>query len=437
MMRKRIGWWLLVLASLASPTAARAQEWPQWRASPAADSARPEPASYVEQLAQWCAPAQPTAEAAVVPYLARGQDSGEGYYVPPVLYTGPFSHPRYEDGGFYIGAEFLYFRQTRPILSQVVAIRGFLDQNGSITGTTNQFVGSGEEALNTNMVQGSGNYQPGSNIFLGWRFKNGVTAEIGWWHLAESRYAATAGLIPVSFNVGSVLENTFLFSPVSNWPIGFIGNSANVLVNGNPAFGATPGIWNGASEMDIQFIQRFELVQASARIPIWETENYRAYGTFGGRAIIMWEKFWWRTVDRDVLGIATSDTTAIYTNIVSNRLYGPYCGVGHDWYLGSTPVGAFSVDMSINGAVYLDFVKGRARYELGDKSQAATRARNFYEVVPGFDGKIGMMWYPWEAIQLRVGYNMLALFNTAASPRPIDFNYGTIDPPFNGGSMVP
>jgi hypothetical protein len=185
--------------------------------------------------------------------------------------------------------------------------------------------------------------------------------------------------------------------------------------------------------MTIQFIQRFELFQLNARIPVWETETYRAYGTFGPRAIIMWEEFTWRTVQNDVVGQSAADTSAYYTNITSNRLYGAYVGSGHDWYLGSTPIGAFSVDLNLNAGLYLDFVKGRAGYELGDKSEAARRSRNFDSLVPGLDGKLGLMWYPWEAIQLRVGYNFMALFNTMASPRPIDFNFGTIDPQWDHG----
>ncbi len=43
------------------------------------------------------------------------------------------------------------------------------------------------------------------------------------------------------------------------------------------------------------------------------------------------------------------------------------------------------------------------------------------------------MWYPWEAIQVRIGYSFIALFNTVASPRPIDFDYGRINPQFDTG----
>jgi hypothetical protein len=38
------------------------------------------------------------------------------------------------------------------------------------------------------------------------------------------------------------------------------------------------------------------------------------------------------------------------------------------------------------------------------------------------------MWYPWEGVQMSVGYDVFAFFNTVSSPRPIDFNFGTVDP---------
>jgi hypothetical protein len=377
-MRKRIGWLLLAAALLAAPLTARAQD--------------------------------------------------QGYYVPPVDFTGPFSHPRYEGGGFYVGLDFLYMRQTRPLRDQVVAVRGFTDFDGSLTGVPGTFVGSGREALNVDQLRGPGSFQPGLNLFFGWRFESGIAVELRWMHLSESRYAATAGPTPPGFSAspGNFLEDTFLYSPVSNFPINFAGTQ-NLPDNlGTP--GTTFGIWNAASLMTIDFRQRFELFEVNTRVPVWQTDTYRTYGLFGPRAIILWERFGWRTVDVDPVGMSVDSTSATYSNITSNRLYGLYLGTGHDWFLGNTPIGAFSTELDVRGALYIDFIKERAAYDLGDRSVGAHRSINQTSLVPGFDGRLGMKWYPWEAISLSLGYNVIGLFNTYSSPRPIDFNYGTVDP---------
>jgi hypothetical protein len=439
MMRTKIGGWLLILALMAAPGAARAQDLQRWWHAPEArdapQSAEPAPAVDLDWLMRWCA--RTDAPAVLIldapGYIARGQDIGEGFYVPPEPIVGPLSHPRYENGGFFLGAEFLFFIQTRPILSQTVAVRGFRDTNGSITGIPGTFVGSMQEAMNTNQVQGNGSYQPGMNLFLGYRFQNGISVSLDWWHLSESRYLGAAGPVESDGNPGFKTQNTFLYSGVFNFPNSYAGAFASVLVNGVPAVGGTYGIWNAASEMTEQFIQRFEMFQLNTRVPFWETENYRAYGVVGPRAYILWEEYVWRTVQRDVTGFAVASTTAQYTNITSNRLYGAYCGTGHDFYLHSGRFGAWALDLQLNGGLYLDFVKERAGYELGDKSESAHRAANTYSLVPGIDGKLGLMWYPWEAIQVRIGYSFMALFNTYASPRPIDFDYGRINPAYNDG----
>lgn len=73
---------------------------------------------------------------------------------------------------------------------------------------------------------------------------------------------------------------------------------------------------------------------------------------------------------------------------------------------------------------------------MADRSTEATRARNLAAVVPSVDGRISVHWYPWEAVEVQVGYDVLALFNTYASPYPIDFNYGAIDPQWQSVSRL-
>lgn len=357
------------------------------------------------------------------------------YPVPPVDFTGPLSHPRYETGGFFVGLAGKFYRQTRPLKNQPIAFRGFTDFDGTANGVglpPGTFVGSGSLALTTQNLRGPGTYQPGTELTLGWLFENEVAVSVSWVHLWDARYSATATLAPPGLRGGLGLEDTFLTSPVYNFPIDYAGNPQN-LAQGNP--GATFGIWNAASQMTIDFVQRYDAVELSARIPIAYADNHRFYGLIGPRAVTLWERFKWRTVDADASGLASELTTAYYTNVVSNRLYGVHLGCGNDWFLGDTPIGAFSVTLDAQAALYLDFAKGRAKYELADRSTAASRARNFWSLVPGVEANLKLWWFPWEGVQMSVGYDFISFFNTYSSPQPVDFNYGAIDPEFEAGTL--
>jgi hypothetical protein len=357
--------------------------------------------------------------------LAPTNVLAQNYEVPPVDFTGPLSHPRYEQGGFFASVEALYWHQNRTIGSQQVAVRGFVDVDGSITKTEGSFVGSGTEALNTNQLMGPASWQPGLNVGLGWRFESGTVLALNWYHLAESRYSATASLAPPGLQGGQGLADTFLFSPVFNFPINYAGNTFNVFV-GNP--GATFGIWNAASLMTISYVQRFDLVDLTMRVPIWQTDNYRGYGLIGPRGATLFDGFQWRTVDADFQGKSNNGTIADYHNNTSNRLYGVGVGMGNEWRLGDTPIGTFSISVDAEASLYMDFAKGRAGYALADRTTEATRARNMAAVVPSAEAKASLHWFPWEAIEFQVGYDFFSFFNTFASPQPIDFNLGGINP---------
>jgi hypothetical protein len=473
-MRKRIGGWLLALGFLAASSAAGGQE-PVNNSMPnnlhSGSAGGQEPVNNSQNLLhypqgesspgyqmRWQLPGEASprlnlllpdaaSEAANLdpgpvldlPAVVRAQDAdnNQSYEVPPppFPYTGPFGHQRYETGGLYIFAEALYFKQTRSLGSQLVAVRGFMDIDGSVTGVPRTFVGSGQEALNTNMVSGAGNWQPGSNVGLGWRFENGWNIDVNWIHLAEARYSASASTIGPGFFVGNLpnglaLANTFLFSPVVNFPPEFAGAPQNLAI-GN--LGATYGIWNAAETMQEQFVQRFDMGGINMRAPIWQTDCYRLYGRFGPRLVTIWENYTWRTISADPVGQTTGADVANYHNTVSNRMYGGYFGCGNDWYYGTTPIGGFAGTIDLNAGLYMDLVKGRAGYTLDTRSFEAHRSRNLNALVPGLDAKLALWWYPWEAVSLNIGYNAFAFFNTIASRYPIDFNMGTIDPQYNTG----
>ena len=80
--------------------------------------------------------------------------------------------------------------------------------------------------------------------------------------------------------MGSRLEDTFLFSPVFNYPTTYAG-PAFKITNGNPF--AMYGIWNGATEMQISFTQQNTQIDMTYRIPVYENECWRTYGLAGPR----------------------------------------------------------------------------------------------------------------------------------------------------------
>jgi hypothetical protein len=365
-----------------------------------------------------------------VPGTVRAQVQALEQAPPTPLLPLPIGGQRYEEGGPFVGAEFLFWQQSNPLKRQQVAFRGFVDVGGGITGAPGQYVGSLAPALHTDDVSGPITYQPGLSVVGGWRFRDGITLEAGWWHLSDARYSATASLLPQNLRVGSTLADTFISSAVYNFPINYAGASQNVNL-GNP--GDTFGIWNASSLMTIDFVQRFDMGMINFRVPIDQTEYWRMHGIIGGRAVIMWERFRWRTVSYDLNGQAAADDQAIYSNVVSNRWYGANLGVGGDWFLGDSPLGGFAFSAEIHGSVGVDIVKERAKYELGDFSTAASRAMNEYTISPLVQGDLSLWWYPTQGIQCRLGWQCLAIFNTIASPRPIDFNVGAVAPGYERG----
>jgi len=376
------------------------------------------------------------------PLLVRAQDADTDAPSDPEIPL-PIGHQHMEKGGFYAAGEFLFFRQTDPLKNQVIAVRGLLDFDGSITADLNgtlvnpntgtpviipgqakpgTFIGSMATALSAQDV-GPSSYEPGWRLTLGWKFASGIALDFSWMSLVENKYAAVATLVPPSLNPGPILADSFLFSPVYNFPNDFAG-PPNKLAIGNP--NAAYGIWNAASVMSIQFVQRFTEYDINSRIPIFETDYCRTYGLLGFRHVDMWENFSWRTVAEDFNGQADQTDVAIYNNIVSNQMYGPTIGFGTEMYLSH----GFSISADLREATMIDFVREIAKYYRADFVTQSKRSKKDYTIVPELDGQFNVWWYPASGIQVRVGYDLMTFFNTISSPDPVSFNYGGLDPQY-------
>jgi len=373
------------------------------------------------------------------PLTVRGHDSGligdlltvraqtDDGALPDSEVPLPLGHNPANKGGFYFGSEFMYFRQTNPLKSQTIAFRGFVDADGSLTGTPGTFIGSHLPALNVTDAGGPGTYQPGTRMTIGYAWNDGTTVDIQWLWLAKAQYLHEATIVPPNFSFGSTLADSFISSPVFNFNNTFAGPQSKI--NGGDAT-ATYGIWDGADIMTISFIQRTESFQSTFRVPIFYNDDfgYRCYGLVGPRFFWVWERFYWRTVNQNPDGTAGPTDVAIYTNIVSNRMYGAFAGFGNEWYIGH----GFACNLDLEACGMVDIVKERAKYELGQKDLPGQikRAVTDYTLVPEFSATFNLTWFPIENVELRLGYDFMAFFNTIASQQPVSFNVGALDPPW-------
>lgn len=375
--------------------------------------------------------------ALLTPGVAAAQ--GLDYAPPDVALPLPLATTQPGLGGLFLYADFAYFEQTNPLRQQEVAVRGFVDVDGSVTGRKpGTFVGSGQDALDVNSVRGPRTFEPGFRVGIGWKFADGSALTFDYLYVAIARYSAAATLIPQNFNVGNNLENSFLTAFVYNFPNEYAGpafktNQTSPFTNGPVNPFAVYGIWNGASIMTEEFLQRFENYDITYRVPVYETETYRLSGIVGPRYAWLWERYRWRTTDIDTFlvngvpaDIQVPQNAALFSNITNNQMYGVFIGCENEWYVGH----GFAWYINLDAAFLVDHVEERDQYELGTKFLVPQnkRAKLDYTFVPELEGKIGLAWYPAEGIQLRIDYNAMVFFNTVASPQPVSFNYGALDP---------
>ena len=364
---------------------------------------------------------------------AQQPDGYLGYAPPDQVLPLPLGSNHPEDGGFYTGMEFLFFRQTVPIKDQVVATRGFYNIN-SQNGTSADFVGSGTVALNTEQVRGPGTYDPGFKLYAGWKFDDGSVLTFSWLYLFQNRFQAVATAAPPNLNVRQDFADSFITAPVFNFPSEFAGlpqQATGPISSFNNLPTATYGVWDGASQMTESFIQRTSAFDLIWRQSIWECENYRLSSLLGPKLFWIWETYNWRTTNF-AFGNAPAgeSSSATYSNDISNRLYGFNIGCSQEWYIGHGL--ACQLDTSVTPDI--DFVREKVMYRNGGIDIGAAenkRSKRDYTPSVELEAKFSVSYYPWEFVQLNFGYNIMTFFNTITSELPIDFNYSSLTPAYN------
>lgn len=363
---------------------------------------------------------------------AQAQGYGESY-VPMTPYLNapiPTSNP--QNAGFYATLEANFFSQDRTLKNQVIAVRGFYDAGGLITGVPGTLVGSGATALQTDSL-GKSSWAPGYTLTIGWKSDSSDPISIYGkiTQIADVTYTAGATFVPQNFRNSLSLSDSFISAPVFNFPSDYSGPLEDILFDRDPLGapgGNAYGIWNAAEEMTISYRQRYVTGEIGARVGLFGTEYSRVYGLAGLRYGWFFERFKWRTVDRNVDGEALAFDSATYQNTLSQRMYGPFFGCGHEIYLGKAF--AVSVDASVGGLFAI--VKERIKYKNGDPvfPTQNKRSANLFRFVPNLNADVNLHWYPLEGVQCRVGYNYQSYFNTAAMQQPVTFDFGNLDPKY-------
>jgi hypothetical protein len=368
-----------------------------------------------------------------------------GYAPPVVQMPNPLYSTHPEVGGLFVAGSYIMYNQTNTMRSQEVAVRGFVANDDTVLnapGSAGTFVGSRNNALDVNQVTGPFSFQPGFELEIGWKFNDGSALTASFWWISEAQYTAVATLAQPIGNglIRSDQADTFLFSPVFNFPSNFAG-APNKVFNALGPGGVNTvgpfsvyGIWNGASSMTLAFWQRAEQFYVTYRKPFYETECYRASALVGPKWFWIQDKFRWVTTDIDTLtGLSAPQFVGVYNNEVDNNMYGGFIGLQQEWYLGW----GLAAMLNLNAALFLDSVKESVDYETGDRfGPRNKRSRRVWQVVPQVQVTPSVMWYPMEGVQLKVGYDIFAFFNTIASPNPIDFNYSSINPGYSSTTRI-
>ena len=411
-----------------------------------------------------------TALAVLVPCagaaLAQGepQQFAEDYAPADPVWPFPIGSTHPEMGGLFVAASFVSYRQTNPLDRQLVAGRGFVVSESAVPvdnntgghfliseGPAGSLIGSGTPALDVTQVSRGDNFEPGTKIDIGWKFEDGSAVIFSWLYITEVNLGASATLAPPGQNTGANFADSFLFAPVFNFPPEF-GGPINKITVPNPSFvqgsttqlptvvapGLAFGIWNGASVMTEQFLQRTQQYDLTYRVPMYETENYRLSGLVGPRYTWIWERYKWVTKSLDFNGNDSPDWTAQYTNVTSNRMYGVHFGCEQECYIGH----GFAVDVQLQCSIYEDSTKEEAKYQLArgafgeeNPGPVGKRSRQVWSFVPEPQVTIGLSWFPIEAVEFRAGWDFQAFFNTVSMHQPIDFNFGAVDPRYENSTV--
>ena len=318
----------------------------------------------------------------------------------------------------------MFLTQTRAIGDQTIAYRGIVDATGRITGLPGIYVGSGQPGLTTDKL-GRTNYFPGYNIELGYKFEDGTRIYAKYLQLFQANYNDGATVATQYSRSNTSLTDTFLVAGVFNFSPQFAGpqqktiydfqpqtfqpqqivlndvvqttittvgpppstitTTATEPVRGHDPRADEPDVRAGRVQPRVQHLRHLERgghdghpvqpvvprPRSAAGLPLFQTDYSRVYGLGGGRFDWFFERF---------IGGRTTTSTATaprrpgrrYNNTLSQRMYGPFVGCGHEVYLGKR----FSLSLDLTAAALLGRRQGAGQVRARGPVAPNKRCRN-------------------------------------------------------------
>ena len=160
---------------------------------------------------------------------------------------------------------------------------------------------------------------------------------------------------------------------------------------------------------------KLQIIDFTTRIITYDTDCFRSFTTFGPRVLLFSQDF-----------IFGNPATGFANNYnVDNNMVGVFVGCIDEWYLGSNDLGAFSFTLEGEAGGYLDFVRQVAG------TPFASNATNSFALAASLQAKIGFIWYPYEAISIHVGFDVLAIINAQVAKEPVNIVGGAVNAQLN------
>jgi hypothetical protein len=125
-----------------------------------------------------------------------GSGGTDNFKMPTPLYS---TNPAL--GGWFLDTGLLYYKESNPLKSQVVAPPGFVDGSAAFRGA-GAFIGPHANGLDVNQVTGPQSFQPGFEVGAGYRFSGGSALSVDYWSPTTAFSHADATLVPPGVSGG-------------------------------------------------------------------------------------------------------------------------------------------------------------------------------------------------------------------------------------------